>query len=75
MVGHALRGRGNSTLRSIVAETVEADNVKKAFVAPYGGSESVWSLHNTVMTLLGKEGLYFLFLFSNEVSVEFVPVK
>ena len=43
-------------------------------MAPYGGSESVWSLHNTVMTS-GKEGLYFLFLFSNEVSVEFVPVK
>ena len=74
MVGHALHGRGNSTLRSIVAETGEADNVKKAFVAPYGGSESVWALHNTVMTS-GKEGLNFLFLFSNEVSVEFVPVK
>lgn len=77
MVGYAFHGRVNSTLRSIVAETGEDKTVlrEKTFLAPYGGSESVWSLHNTMVTLLCKEELYFLFIFSNELLVKFVPMK
>lgn len=73
---HALHGRGNANLRSIVAETGEAKTLLRTYLwLQMEPLESVWSLHNMVVTLLGKGELNFLFLFSNEVSVKFVPVK